>query len=314
MNKIATLASTAVAAVAATLAVAAPASAQPTVTPHRVAQAKSFDHSQIKKAHAQLDDRFVAAPKGIVSWGADPKMKSVVVSVLASDKTALAKAKSVVAGVPAAQIVLVDEAPRPLWNVIDGQAIRTSSGARCSAGFAARDGSGNRFLITAGHCTNLGGTWSGVGGTIGPVSASSFPTNDYGKIAITSATALSTPLVDRYSSGSDVTVSGPATAITGSAVCRSGSTTGWHCGNVQALNQTVNYGSGNIIYGLIRTNVCAEPGDSGGALVSNPGTGTRVTALGMTSGGSGNCTSGGTTFYQPVTEALSVYHLTLVTG
>ena len=68
------------------------------------------------------------------------------------------------------------------------------------------------------------------------------------------------------------------------------------------------------MYGLIRTNVCAEPGDSGGALVSNPGTGTRVTALGMTSGGSGNCTSGGTTFYQPVTEALSVYHLTLVTG
>ena len=30
-------------------------------------------------------------------------------------------------------------------------------------------------------------------------------------------------------------------------------------------------------------------------------------ALGLTSGGSGNCTSGGTTFFQPVTEALSVY-------
>jgi hypothetical protein len=28
-------------------------------------------------------------------------------------------------------------------------------------------------------------------------------------------------------------------------------------------------------------------------------------ALGLTSGGSGNCTSGGTMFFQPVTEALS---------
>jgi streptogrisin C len=68
------------------------------------------------------------------------------------------------------------------------------------------------------------------------------------------------------------------------------------------------------VYGLIRTNVCAEPGDSGGSLVSNPGSGVKVAALGMTSGGSGNCTSGGTTFFQPVTEALSVYGLSLVTG
>jgi streptogrisin D len=30
-------------------------------------------------------------------------------------------------------------------------------------------------------------------------------------------------------------------------------------------------------------------------------------ALGLTSGGSGNCSSGGTTFFQPVTEPLSVY-------
>ncbi|WP_244167373.1 trypsin-like serine protease, partial [Streptomyces mutomycini] len=64
---------------------------------------------------------------------------------------------------------------------------------------------------------------------------------------------------------------------------------------------TVNYGGGDIVYGMIRTNVCAEPGDSGGPLYS----GTR--AIGLTSGGSGNCSSGGTTFFQPVTEALSAY-------
>jgi hypothetical protein len=55
------------------------------------------------------------------------------------------------------------------------------------------------------------------------------------------------------------------------------------------------------VSGLIRTNVCAEPGDSGGSLVAGN------QAQGVTSGGSGNCSSGGTTYFQPVTEALSRY-------
>ncbi|MFI9255442.1 trypsin-like serine protease [Streptomyces sp. NPDC053069] len=52
---------------------------------------------------------------------------------------------------------------------------------------------------------------------------------------------------------------------------------------------------------MIQTTVCAEPGDSGGPLYD----GTK--ALGITSGGSSDCTTGGTTFYQPVPEALSAY-------
>lgn len=51
--------------------------------------------------------------------------------------------------------------------------------------------------------------------------------------------------------------------------------------------------------------MCAEPGDSGGPLYD----GTK--ALGLTSGGSGDCSSGGTTFFQPVTEAASVYGVTV---
>jgi streptogrisin C len=34
-------------------------------------------------------------------------------------------------------------------------------------------------------------------------------------------------------------------------------------------------------------------------------------AQGVTSGGSGNCSSGGTTYFQPVGEILSTYGLTL---
>jgi len=73
---------------------------------------------------------------------------------------------------------------------------------------------------------------------------------------------------------------------------------------VTAVNASVRYAEGTVS-GLIQTNVCAEPGDSGGALYSGS------TALGLTSGGSGNCTTGGTTFFQPVTEALSVYGATI---
>lgn len=55
------------------------------------------------------------------------------------------------------------------------------------------------------------------------------------------------------------------------------------------------------MYGLIRTSVCAEGGDSGDPLYRN------TVAYGLTSGGSGNCTWGGTTYFQPVTEVLSQY-------
>lgn len=96
-------------------------------------------------------------------------------------------------------------------------------------------------------------------------------------------------------------IASAATPSVGTTVYRRGSTTGTHSGRVTALNATVNYGGGDIVYGMIQTTVCAEPGDSGGPLYGG------TVAYGLTSGGSGNCTSGGTTFFQPVTEALSAY-------
>jgi streptogrisin B len=96
-------------------------------------------------------------------------------------------------------------------------------------------------------------------------------------------------------------ITSAANATVGMSVTRRGLTTGIHSGCVTGLNATVNYGGGDIVYGMIKTNVCAEPGDSGGPLY--PGT----KAIGLTSGGSGNCSSGGATYFQPVTEALSAY-------
>lgn len=263
--------------------------------------------ADLSAAMTSLDKAAASRPTSVTGWHVDEATKSLVVSVFGSDKGVSTWATGLGAG--AVKIEHVAEAPKPLWNLIAGQAIY-AGGGRCSLGFNARTTTA-RYVITAGHCTAIGASWTGVGGTLGTRVVSSFPTNDYGIIRVDSSSAVSTALVDRYSSGSDVSVTGSATATVGMAVCRSGSTTGWHCGSVTGVNQTVCYSQG-CVYQMIRTNVCAEPGDSGGSLVTNSG---AVRAVGMTSGGSGNCTSGGTTYFQPVAEVLSTYtNLTLYTG
>ena len=89
-----------------------------------------------------------------------------------------------------------------------------------------------------------------------------------------------------------------AEARVGQQVQRMGSTTGLRSGRVTGLNATVNYPEGAVT-GLIQTTVCAEGGDSGGSMFARNGD-----AIGLTSGGSGDCRRGGVTFFQPVTRAL----------
>ncbi len=100
-------------------------------------------------------------------------------------------------------------------------------------------------------------------------------------------------------------ISSAGTPTVGQTVYRSGSTTGVHSGRVTGLNTTVNYSDGTSVSQAIRTTVCAEGGDSGGSLYSG------TVAYGLTSGGSGNCTSGGITYFQPVPEALSAYGVSI---
>ena len=107
--------------------------------------------------------------------------------------------------------------------------------------------------------------------------------------------------------GNGVRINGAADPAVGQRVFRSGSTSGLRDGKVTALGATVNYPEGTVT-GLIETTVCAEPGDSGGPLFS------EGIALGVTSGGNGDCTSGGTTYYQPINPLLETYGLALKTS
>jgi streptogrisin D len=173
---------------------------------------------------------------------------------------------------------------------------------RCSAGFNLRAGSAY-YLLTAGHCG--GDTWFDDGVPIGTTVVESFPGDDYKLIRIDDVAAVAPQGRVLYGSGTyDVSSAGQPPV--GSTVCRTGSTTGTRCGSIQAYNATVTYAEGSVS-GLVRTNVCAEPGDSGGPLFAANGV-----AVGITSGGSGNCRTGGTTFFQTVSEVTSRFGLSVL--
>ncbi|MEU6451433.1 S1 family peptidase [Streptomyces sp. NPDC046979] len=274
-------------AAAAALAVpAATASAQPAP--------QTFSAAELKQTH----DAVRTADVGGTAWYTDTKSDKVVVTVDSTvSKAEIAEIRNE-AGANAGALV-IKHAPGKFSKLIAGGEAITTGGARCSLGFNVQDGAGTKFALTAGHCTNIGSSWS-----IGTTAGSSFPGNDYGIIRHSNGAAAD-GRVYLYN-GSYQEITGAGNASVGQSVQRSGSTTGLHGGSVTGLNATVNYGADGIVSGLIQTNVCAEPGDSGGALFSGS------TALGLTSGGSGNCSSGGTTFFQPVTEALSAYGVSII--
>lgn len=262
--------------------------------------ARSF--AQLTTVKEGLDK--TAPPASVHSWAISPQDNSVVVRT--SDEAA-ATAWLTSSGVDAAAVKLEQstERPRLFYEIRGGDAYYTSEGYRCSVGFAARRGTQLGFT-SAGHCGGVGVTTTGYNRVAqGTFQISSFPGNDYSWIA-TNSNWTAPGVVNGYSAGI-LPVRGSAVTQPQGSVCRSGSTTQWHCGTVTALNSTVNYQEGTV-YGLTRTTVCAEGGDSGGAFISGD------QAQGMTSGGSGNCSSGGVTYFQPINEILSAGSLTLITS
>ncbi|NLU69052.1 S1 family peptidase [Streptomyces sp. HNM0574] len=180
-------------------------------------------------------------------------------------------------------------------KIAGGDAIY-GGGSRCSLGFNVTVG-GKPGFLTAGHCTTAVDSWSDSqsGQEIAKSGEGKFPGADYGVATYTGQTDAPSE-VNLYN-GSTQKISGAANAEVGQKVTRSGSTTQVHEGTVKALDASVSYPEGTV-NGLIQTDVCAEPGDSGGSLFAGD------KALGLTSGGSGDCSSGGETYFQPVPAAL----------
>ncbi|NUO97940.1 MAG: S1 family peptidase [Nonomuraea sp.] len=260
--------------------------------------------SSLDQAKATLDAAASKAPNTAPVWYVDVVDNTVVV-LSSSPAKAAAWVKASGADTSAVRVVRSNEKPQLFYDVRGGDAYYIGAGTRCSVGFSVTRAGTQGGFVSAGHCGTAGSSTSGSNRVAqGTFRGSSFPGNDYSYIEVNSQWTP-TGVVYGYSAGI-LPVRGSTVAQVGSAICRAGSTTGYHCGSVQQLNTSVTYQEGTVS-GVTRTNVCAEPGDSGGSFISGD------QAQGVTSGGSGNCSSGGTTYFQPVNEILSTYGLTLAT-
>jgi streptogrisin C len=256
--------------------------------------------SQLTTLKTRLDAT-KATGSAVTGWYVDPKTNSVTV-VARAGRTKAARELAAAGGVPAdaVRVVSTKAAPRLMADIKGGQAYFIDTQFRCSVGFAVEGG-----FVTAGHCGAVGATTTGSDSAPqGVVKGSVFPGKaDAGFVEVNADQTLQ-PVV--ATKAGDIPVAGSKEAVVGAAVCRTGSTTGTRCGEITAKNQTVVYPEGQVT-GLTRTNVCAEGGDSGGSWMSDD------QAQGVTSGGIGNCTAGGETFFQPVAEILALNNLTLLT-
>ncbi|MDT0321953.1 S1 family peptidase [Streptomyces millisiae] len=259
----------------------------------------SYSLDELAEVRSQVSEFAVPG----TAWTVDPVTNTVKVTV---DGTVQGEARaavedSVAALGDAATFETVAGEFQPF--VAGGDAI-FSSGARCSLGFNVTTAAGTPGFLTAGHCGETGSTWSDEAGgaTVGTMTESEFPGSDFALVEYEGE--VDAPSEVNLYDGTAQEITGAAEAVVGQPVQRSGSTTGLHDGVVTAVDVSVSYPQGTV-EGTIQTTVCAEPGDSGGALFADG------EAVGLTSGGSGDCTSGGTTFFYPVTDALAAVGATL---
>jgi streptogrisin C len=191
-------------------------------------------------------------------------------------------------------------APAPIGG---GSILFTAGGAsRCTAAFAATGG-GFGHLVAGRGCAGATSLYSGNNVLVGPVVAA---TEAYTVVKITNTAAWT--LVPWINTGSGkLTITGSTPTPVGGSVCLIDPRAGTHCGAVTALNQTISF-PGGVVTGLTRTSVCLEPGDAPVAFV------TGSQAQGVPFGGSGNCSSGGVSYFTPVNRILASYRLTLFTG
>ncbi len=213
-----------------------------------------------------------SAPAG-TAWTLDPATGRTTVAVddTVSDRQ-LAALRARLAGTGAE----VRREPGTLTTLIAGGQAIYGGGGRCSLGANVRSGS-TYYFVTAGHCTNLVGTWYADSTRVtllGSNVVSRFPGKDYGIVRYTSTVdhpsavytypgtlaASGTPTITGAPGAPGLLpITGAGNPVIGMQACRSGAATGVRCGTITALNVTVNYIEG-LVTGLIRTNICAEAG------------------------------------------------------
>ena len=164
------------------------------------------------------------------SWAVDPLSNSV--QVMATKENAAAAKKALDRYDDAVSLEISDVQPQAAANWMDGG--DGINGNSCSAGFNLRNfGTGQKYLLTAGHCVNAGSTLKGQGNVnFGPVLESWFPFYDDALARNTNTGYwIQGPWVDTNpSNGGIITTSGYTDLPVGFPICKSGIKTKWTCG------------------------------------------------------------------------------------
>ncbi|WP_434587486.1 putative Ig domain-containing protein [Streptomyces sp. A5-4] len=280
-----------------------------------------YDRADLDATSRAVARQVGAGVVGVLGWGIDERRSRVEVRVHRTEHTAATAAflTRIRALGDRVRVVETTDAPRQQQgDVVGGEKWTPGSESPCSIGFSVTGAGGAKAFLTAGHCTNdanqpaygKDGTRVGTSNKNGSRSINARE-GDFGLVDVDQSGWNLLPTVSGYGSG-DVTVTGSADGIVGQALCRSGQTSRWHCGEITKVDQSVDYGS-VVIDGLSYSDACSAGGDSGGAYV----TATGGKAVGLHSGGGSNtCGSGGETFtiFQPVNEAMQKWGLSLATG
>ncbi|MGI5419053.1 S1 family peptidase [Actinomadura luteofluorescens] len=213
--------------------------------------------------------------------------------------TLLASIVAVLAAVsPGAAAAPRDVRPAAAPGAEGGQAIY-GPGVRCTLGFNVRQ-NGTYYFLTAGGCAQVGMVlYADPGLTVQLGTVVSVTNLAVALVRYVEPSVERPGSVHLYPGSQDITTAGRP--VVGQRVCRSGPTTGVRCGSVTAINVTVNFPEGTIT-GLARTTVCTEPGDSPGAPYFS-----GTTAVGLGIGGVGDCASGGSSYFQPISPVLSAF-------
>ncbi|MFD7403945.1 S1 family peptidase [Streptomyces sp. NPDC059866] len=258
----------------------------------------------LKAIHAELDQ---LGWIGNTSWGADLSANQISVElyddVPAADR---ARIEAVAAAHPGAVRIerlsgTLREAATPLHG---GMTINNGS-FNCSAGFNVQGNTGNKYLLTAGHCVRGGyyDWYHGEGSTyVGRVIDWNDRPGDWAVIDYRNADVTPYGTI-RFRDGTISQIEGSRYARLGETVRRTGATSEDMSGTVLDPDRTVNYIDGTVREHMIETTLCMRRGDSGGPLFIG------TTALGIASGAlelDEPCSDSvvGRSFYYPVQRLL----------
>ncbi|MCX5386990.1 S1 family peptidase [Streptomyces sp. NBC_00083] len=295
---------------------------------HRVAAAglkariSAHTSDELDRVKAELDRAAAhGVPAGVRGWGVDPAVNKVVVQVgdkvTEADQAFLREAESYGSAVAV--------------RSGDGKAVSMATaiypGSRmdygnhyCSVGFGAQDSSGRQVLVTAGHCVETSPDLYYDGTHFAKGTTTRFhhgrDSVDMGLASVDNGTTI-TPQIGTWGNGSNVAVSGSRRAPAGSDVCKSGATSHWTCGSITSYNYSVTYTDpgqpATLVTNVGLSDVCDLGGDSGGPWVSgNQGQG--MTSGGQTDNQCDGVYGQGVSYFEPLSDALQYYGLTLNTA